>query len=147
MDRINNQSLAIQKASIFPCFTDFHIRLHLKKWPCYIKNSSSGYQMETNKGRTEVHWTYRLVQGKLKSLQWVFSSYSHENISSKFFSCRFYTRFVKFVLSYFRLFSVLLIDVFRNSYTGNKENCKFNLCGATWCNSALNISLIFSWLS
>ena len=92
------------------------------------------------------HWIYRLVQEKLKSLQWVFSSYYQENISSKF-SCRFYTRFIKFVLSYFRLFSVLLIDVFCNSHTGNKENYKFNLCGTTLCNSALSISLIFSWLS
>ena len=58
----NNHSLAIQKASIFPSFTDFRVRLHLKKWPCYIKSSSSGYQRETNKWRTfEVNWTYRLV--------------------------------------------------------------------------------------
>ena len=44
----NNHSFAIQKALISPTFTDFHVRLHLKKWPYYIKNSSSGYQKETN---------------------------------------------------------------------------------------------------
>ena len=66
----NNHSLAIQKASIFPSFTDFRVRLHLKKWPYYIKNSSSVYWMETNKWRTfEVHWPYRLVN-HMSWIQW-----------------------------------------------------------------------------
>ena len=40
---------------------NFQIGLHLKKWPWYIKNSFSGYRMETNKWKTfKVHWPYRL---------------------------------------------------------------------------------------
>ena len=66
----NNHSLAIQKALIFPSFTDFHVQLHLKKWPCYIKKSSSGYWRETNKWRPfEVHWPYRLVS-HISWVQW-----------------------------------------------------------------------------
>ena len=42
----------------------------MKKWPCYIKNSSSVYWMETNKWRTfEVHWPYRLVN-HISWIQW-----------------------------------------------------------------------------
>ena len=28
--------------------SDFHVRLHLKKWLCYSKNNNSGYRMETD---------------------------------------------------------------------------------------------------
>ena len=45
----NNHSLAIQKVLNFPSFTDFHVRLHLKKWPHDIKTSNNGSQKETNK--------------------------------------------------------------------------------------------------
>ena len=60
----------MQKALIFPTFTDFHVRLHLKKWPYYIKNSSSGSRKETNKWRTyEAHWPYRLLN-HMSWIQW-----------------------------------------------------------------------------
>ena len=63
-----NHSFAIQKVLIFPPFTDVHVRLHLKKWLWYIRNSSSGYQRETKKWRTfEVYWPYRLV----RQMSWI----------------------------------------------------------------------------
>lgn len=56
----NNHSPANQSESIVSLFTDFHVRLHVKKWPCYSKNSSSGYQTDTDKRKTlEVHRSHR----------------------------------------------------------------------------------------
>ena len=60
-ETFNNHSLFIQSALFYP-LPQIFIRLHLKKWLCYSKNSNSGYRMETNKWKTlEVHWPHRLV--------------------------------------------------------------------------------------
>ena len=59
----NKENKQTKKENVdFPLFCRFPCKINLKKWPCYIRNSSSVYQRETNKWRTfEVYWPYRLV--------------------------------------------------------------------------------------